>query len=161
MREDVDAIERAIDGKRAAEATWTATKIASELGLAPFLHQRDAFDGLQRAYENAGSFTVALARQIEAVGCAVNLIDVGAMRRAEKRCVPLTLTAVSMTRGISREVRFRLNYSPRGHSFVAIAHENASQQCSRQRLSLDREIRRPQPAKRHAATFSAASARAL
>lgn len=67
MREDVDAIERAIDGKRTAEASRTATKIASELGLAPFTHQRDTFDGLEGADENAGSFTVAFARQIKAV----------------------------------------------------------------------------------------------
>jgi hypothetical protein len=62
MYEEIDAIQGAIDSKRAAEPSWAAAEIADVRRGSATLHERNACDRLERAHEHAGSLTFRLAR---------------------------------------------------------------------------------------------------
>lgn len=126
MRKEIDSIEGTVDSERAAEPARPTTKVARALGRATPLHQGETFEWFERSDEHAGSFSIALARQIKAVGRSINLIDVGTVGRTEERRVAQTLPAVGVTRRVSWEIGFRLDDSTRRDSLVAIANDYAT-----------------------------------
>ena len=83
------------------------------------------------------------------------------MGRTEERRVARALPAKRVTRRVARKIGFRFDDSTRRDSLVAIAYDYATQQGARQCARFDRQPLRPEPDERHAATFSATSARAL
>ncbi len=126
MRKEVDAVERSVDAQRAAESARTATEIARSLRRPALPHERKAFDRFERAHENAGSDSVSLAGKIEAKRRAVYLVDVGAVRRPEERCIARALTGKGVTRRIIGEVGFGFDDAACRNSLFAIAHEDAA-----------------------------------
>src|SRR5579863_3384308 len=161
VREEIGAVEGSIDGERTTEAAGAAAKIARSLDASPARHDRESVDRFQGTHEHARSFSLALARKIEAERRAVNLIDVGAMRRSKERRVTRALTGKRVTRRIVWKVGFSLDDSARNRPIFAGAHENATEQSLCERCSFDRQSIRVEAAKIHAATFSATSAPAL
>lgn len=160
-REEIRAIERSVDSKRPTEPAGTPAEIEGPLHFSSPGHEREPFDGLEGAHQYARSFSSRFARQIEAKRRAINLIHIRVMRRPKKRRIAQALTRKGMTGGIVRKIGFRFDDAARRDSFLAIAHENTTQQCLCQGFRLDRQNARVEARKIHAARFSATSARAL
>jgi hypothetical protein len=126
MRKEIDSIEGPVDSERAAEPARPTTKVASALGRATALHQAKTYEWFERSDEHAGSFSIALARQIEAVRRSIDLIDVGAVGRTEERRVARALPAVRVTRWVSRKIGFRFHDPARHDTLIAIAYDYAT-----------------------------------
>jgi len=160
-QEEIGAIERSIDGKRATEPAGATTKIARALNGSAALHEREPLRRLEGANEHSCTPSFALARKIKAERRAVDLIDVDAMRRSKERRIAGAFAGRGVTRRIVRKVGFSLDDAARRHPILALTYENATEQGLCERFCLDRQNLRCQAEKFHAATFSATSAPAL
>src|ERR1700722_7301747 len=80
-REEIGAVEGAIDGKRLTEPARPATEIPRALHPSTAAHEREPFGRLEGANEHPRTDSFGLARKIKTERSAVNLVDVGAGRR--------------------------------------------------------------------------------
>lgn len=120
-REQIRAVEGPVDVECGAQAARTPAKIACVLRSAPAPHEFETFDRLERTNEHARSFTIAFAREIEAVRRSVYEVDVGTMRRPEEGRVAHRLSNIGVTRGISGKVCLGFDDSSRDESLTAFA----------------------------------------
>src|SRR5262245_7060857 len=92
----VEPVEAIIDPEGGGEAAGATGEVAGTRGAAAAGHQRQTFQRLDGAQQNAGADAGMFARHVEAEPAAIDEVDIGMAAVEEERAVAAGLAAIGM-----------------------------------------------------------------
>src|SRR5205814_9331439 len=93
---------------------------------APSLHDRDPFQRLERAQQDATADAGHFAADIERIPTPVDKVDVGVAALKKHRTVARRLAAKMVRRGVADDVGFAFDDASTGLSFGMVADQDLS-----------------------------------